>query len=111
VTGIDRPIQDGKYRPFFFGRPANLPVHHIHLAVAANTDIIVVAAIKQAGGNYNIQVSQPIRMRTCADHDKEILMNAEIVLNVAEEMIRQAPEQWSMFYPVWPGIPEILNDN
>jgi lauroyl/myristoyl acyltransferase len=111
LTGIDRPIRDVKYQPIFFGRPANLPVHHIHLALAANTDIIVVAAIKQANGDYDIQVSEPVRMRTCADHDKEILMNAEIVLKVAEAMIRQAPEQWSMFYPVWPGISKILDNN
>jgi phosphatidylinositol dimannoside acyltransferase len=104
LTGIDRPIRDVKYQPVFFGRPANLPVHHIHLALAADTEIIVAAAIKQAGDIYDIQNSEPISMQKCSDHTKEILMNAERVLRVAEGMIRQAPEQWSMFFPVWPGI-------
>jgi lauroyl/myristoyl acyltransferase len=32
----------------------------------------------------------------------EIERNAEAVLKPVENWIRQAPEQWSMFYPVWP---------
>jgi phosphatidylinositol dimannoside acyltransferase len=111
LTGIDRPIQDVKYQPIFFGRPANLPVHHIHLALAANTEIVVVAAIKQSGAIYDIRISEPIRMQMCSDREKEILINAEKVLKVAEWMIRQAPEQWSMFYPVWPGITKLLDNN
>jgi lauroyl/myristoyl acyltransferase len=111
VTGIDRPLQDVKYKPLFFGRPANLPVHHIHLALAADTSIFVAAAFKQVDGNYQIQVSEPIQMQRCSDRDEEILMNAEKVLEVAEAMIRQAPEQWSMFFPVWPDVIPMLNNH
>jgi lauroyl/myristoyl acyltransferase len=111
ITGMDRPIQNVKYHPTFFGKPANLPVHHIHLALAANAPVKVVAAINRPGGLYDILVSDPIRMQTCSDRDKEILVNAEMVLTVAEGMIRQAPEQWSMFFPVWPRIQKKLNKN
>jgi phosphatidylinositol dimannoside acyltransferase len=104
LTGIDRPIQDVKYQPIFFGRPANLPVHHVYLALAAQAPIVVVAAIKQPDDSYYIQVSEAVQMQPCLDREKEILVNAERVLKVAEGMIRQAPEQWSMFFPVWPGI-------
>ena len=111
LTGIDRPIQDVKYKPIFFGRPANLPVHHIHLALAADTKIFVVAALKRADSNYQIQVSEPIQMQRRSDRDEEILMNAEKVLEVAEGMIRQAPEQWSMFFPVWPDVLPMLESH
>ena len=47
-------------------------------------------------------------MQKRSDRDEEILMNAEKVLEVAEVMIRQAPEQWSMFYPVWPDVLPML---
>jgi hypothetical protein len=31
---------------------------------------------------------------------------------VAEGMIRQAPEQWSMFFPVWPDVlPPLLKNH
>jgi lauroyl/myristoyl acyltransferase len=108
LTGIDRPIQDVKLKPLFFGRPANLPLHHIHLALAADTEIFVVAALKGADGNYRVQVSEPIQMERCSDRDEEILINAEKVLAVAEGTIRQAPEQWSMFFPVWPDVLPML---
>jgi lauroyl/myristoyl acyltransferase len=109
LTGIDRPIQNVKHHPRFFGRPTNLPVHHIHLALAAKSQVIVVAVIKQPGGIYNIQVSDAIKMQACSDRDEEILLNAERVLKIAEGLIRQAPEQWSMFYPVWPDSVRIVN--
>lgn len=109
LTGIDRPIQNVKYHPRFFGRPTNLPVHHIHLALAAKSQVVVVAVIKKPGGIYNIQSSDVIKMQACLDRDKEILLNAERVLKIAEGLIRQAPEQWSMFYPVWPESVRIVN--
>jgi phosphatidylinositol dimannoside acyltransferase len=111
VTGIDRPIQNVKLKPLFFGRPANLPVHHIHLALAADTEIFVVAALKGEDGNYRVQVSKPIQMQKRSDRDEEILTNAEKVLEVAEGMIRQAPEQWSMFFPVWPDVLAMLENS
>ena len=112
LTGIDRPLEDVKYRPVFFGRPANLPVHHIHLALAADTCVYVACAIKRADGIYQIRVSEPIQMQRNSDRDEEILLNAEKVLKVAEGMIRQAPEQWSMFFPVWPDVlPPLLKNH
>ena len=36
------------------------------------------------------------------DREQEILQNAERVLQAAEDMILRAPEEWVMFYPVWP---------
>lgn len=111
VTGVDRPLQDVKYKPVFFGRPANLPVHHIHLALAADTSILVTSVIKRADGNYQVQVSEPIQMQRRSDRNEEILMNAEKVLEVAEGMIRQAPEQWSMFFPVWPDVLPLLENH
>jgi lauroyl/myristoyl acyltransferase len=107
LTGIDRPLEDCKYQPVFFGKPANLPVHHIHLALAAQAKIVVVAAIKQPDDIYDIRVSEVIQMQLCSDRDEEILINAERVLRIAEGMIRQAPEQWAMFFPVWPAVQNI----
>lgn len=101
ITGIDRPISDSKYRPRFFGRPAALPVHHIHLALLTKVPVKVVAAIQQSDGAYHILSSESIVMQSHADRRIEILRNAEAVLEIAADFIRQAPHQWAMFYPVW----------
>lgn len=102
LTGVDRPIEDQKYRPVFFGRPSALPVTHIRLALKHHLPITVVACQALPGGAYQITASDPIPMQPHPDLVYETVRNAEAVLRVIEEWILQAPEQWAMFYPVWP---------
>lgn len=102
ITGIDFPAPGVKYRPQFFGHPAALPVHHIFLASKTNTPVYVFAAILGEDNLYHVDVVGPIYMHKKQDQSKELIANAERVLEVAEEYIRQDPAQWSMFYPIWP---------
>jgi KDO2-lipid IV(A) lauroyltransferase len=102
LTGIDRPIFESNHRPLFFGRPASLPLHHVYLAIRAKAPIYLFAAILGSDGVYRINASEPIQMRPYSNRDIEMLRNAEAVLEVAEYFIRQAPQQWSMYFPVWP---------
>jgi lauroyl/myristoyl acyltransferase len=102
ITGIDRPDDSYKYRPIFFGRPAALPIHHIFLALKARVPIIVGATIKRADGKYHFLFSEPVEMQPHPDRETEIIINAETILQVAEEFIRNDPCQWAMTFPVWP---------
>jgi len=105
VTGVDRPLstsEDAKYRPRFFGRAAALPVFHIRLALKHNLPIIVVGGARKANGCYSVWASDPIPMQRHSDMVQETVQNAEAVLAVIADYIRQAPEQWAMYYPVWP---------
>jgi len=43
-------------------------------------------------------------MESYPDRHQEIILNAERVLSIAEAAIRRAPQQWAMFYPVWPEM-------
>lgn len=103
LTGVDRPLREAKYRPHFFGRASNLPTGYARLALRENTMVIVVSGITLPDGRYQAWASQPVRMKKDEnDPVKETLRNTEAVLEVIEDLIRQAPQQWSMFYPVWP---------
>lgn len=104
VTGMDRPLPESKYRPCFFGRPASLPVMHILLALKAQVPVKVTYAQMKSDGRYHIDITEPIEMESYPDRHQEIILNAERVLSVAEAAIRQAPQQWAMFYPVWPEM-------
>lgn len=106
MTGVDRPVGTTKYRPHFFGHPSALPVHHITLALKADVPIVMAAMIRQEDGNYQFMVSDPIQMQHHPDRHTELISNAEVVLKVAEEYIRLAPQQWSISYPVWPELLE-----
>jgi KDO2-lipid IV(A) lauroyltransferase len=104
MTGIDRPDESFPYRPRFFGRPAPLPIHHIFLALQARVPILVGSVIWQSDGKYHFLFAEPIEMQTHTDRHQEIIQNAERVLQVAADFIRQDPSQWSMTFPVWPDV-------
>jgi lauroyl/myristoyl acyltransferase len=102
LTGLDRPITDTAYLPRFFGRPAPVPVAYIRLALQEDAPVVVVACMRQNNGKYYIDASQPVYMQRHPDLHTELIQNAETILAEAEIFIRKAPDQWSMFYPVWP---------
>ncbi len=104
LTGLDRPIESGKYQPMFFNEPASLPVTYTRLALEANVPVVVVSAITKPDGKYYLFASKPITMKKMPDLHQETIRNAEAVLEVAEEIIKQYADQWSMFYPIWPQL-------
>lgn len=105
-TGVDRPEDTSKMQLDFFGEPAWMPVGHVRLAVKAGVPIILVTCVREQDGRYRAWVSDPIPMKDCEDADRTIRENAQNVLNVLSEYISRAPEQWLMFYPVWPAALE-----
>ena len=104
VTGVDRPIHGSNYPVQFFGRPAQLPVGHVRLALKTNALVYLMGARYQPNGRLRVWALGPIPMRSDEDLHWETTRNAEAILAAAEEIIRPAPQQWSMFYPVWPDV-------
>lgn len=107
LTGIDRPLptgEDAKYRVRFFGREASLPVFHIRLALKHNLPITILGGRRLPNGKYSVWASEPIPLKRHADLIRETVSNAERILDAAAEYILRAPEQWAMFYPVWPEV-------
>ncbi len=104
LTGIDRPVASAKHYPVFFGHPAHVPIHHIHLALAANAPVMVFAALQRPDGIYQILASEEIKLQPYSDRQVELVINAERVLEVAASYIRQAPGQWSITLPAWPDV-------
>ena len=108
ATGVDRPLSTRKKRHFvnFFGMPSPLPLGYITTALAADVPIIVVTAYMLPDGKYGFKHSGPIPLKKYASRLDNILLNAEMVLKEIETFIKLAPEQWLMYYPVWPDLME-----
>ncbi len=104
LTGLDRPDVGYVPRPVFFGRPSNLPTHHIYLALKARVPVIIVSLLLEPDGKYHIGASPAIEMDPRPDRTEELKYNAEKVLAIAEDLVRRAPEQWAIFQPVWPEV-------
>ncbi len=106
MTGIDRPAPESSYSPKFFGHPSRLPVFHTRLALKTGVPVIVVAVRDEPDGTHVIDCSEKIWMEPRSDPREEIIYNTERVLAEAEKFIIAHPEQWAMFFPVWPGPEE-----
>ena len=107
LTGLDRPMKESNYPVRFFGYPALLPVSHVRLAIETGADVVVVACITLPDGRYQLTSSGLIPMHKDPDRKKETILNTERVLFEAEKIIKRVPDQWSMFYPIWP---EFIDD-
>ncbi len=104
LTGVDRPWQETDHRPLFFGRPAELPVAYIKLALRTKARVYGVGFRTNPDHSCVVDLSPQIEMETNQDPNQELLINAEKVLKVLEGFIRVDPTQWMMFLPVWPGV-------
>jgi len=102
LTGMDRPLEETRYYPRFFGRPAPVPVAYIGMALQTRTPVVVIGVFTQPGNKLLVDASEQIEMTPDHDREQEIIRNAEKVLQAAEQMILRAPAEWGMFYPVWP---------
>ena len=104
LTGLDRPIEDNKYLPKFFGEPAPLPVAYVRLAIETKSPIIIVTPHAIGDGTYKLIISEPIEMVSHPDLHTEIIINTERILKIAEAFILENMDQWFMFYPIWPHL-------
>lgn len=105
ATGVDRPVEGSDELLPFFGVPGPLPTGHIRLALRTNSRIVAACCTQDGNGCYSIRIAPPLDMQRTGDRAKDVRHNAMRVLAIIEDMIRQAPEQWLMFVPVWPGEP------
>ncbi len=104
ITGIDRPIEGKKRSLAFFGQPSFLPAGYIRMAMQAHVPVIAAAVSMSPGGQYGLTVSEPIPMQSGGRDTTAILETAETVLDVIAGFIRRAPQQWLMYYPLWPHL-------
>ena len=74
------------------------------MAEKANVPIIVASASKELDGKYNIHFSDPIPIQPYNDPETVVRKNGEVILKLIETQILAHPDQWLMYYPVWPNL-------
>jgi lauroyl/myristoyl acyltransferase len=104
LVALDRPIENAKYRPRFFNRPASIPVQYVYLALKTGAPVCVASVVILPDGTYQFIVSDLIHLKPHPDRHTEMVTNAEAILRLAEDVISKVPHQWAMYYPVWPEV-------
>jgi len=103
ATGVDWPLAAAAdERITFFGRPARLPTGYIRLAINAGAVLLPVAFRWDAGRGYHMLTVPHLELELTGDRTRDIEHNARRVLAVLERWIAERPEQWLMYYRVWP---------
>ena len=102
VLGViaDRAVTGVGERVLFFGRPALLPSAHV--ALALRTGAVLMPAFAHRDGHTLRAVFEPeLQLQRTGDRDADVREGVRRWAAVLEPHISVAPEQWTVFEPVW----------
>ena len=101
---IDRDVL-GTGEPFpFFGEPASLPTGIVELAWATEAAIVLGFVLRTQPGRYRITLQEvvvPTRSNSSGNRNVDIEHGMHLVIQVLEDGIRSAPDQWFPLSPIW----------
>jgi len=97
----DRPTTGQGIMLSYFGRKALMPDGHVVLARRLGASIVPTFAVMGPDGKYEYLLDEPIRPRVTDDEEADVRECAQRCLAVSERYVRQYPEQWYVFRPVW----------
>jgi len=106
ATGPDYPTDDGSPPVAFFGAPANLPTGYVRLPLRTGS-LVMTVAIRWRDGAYYVEGNPPLELVHTGDRAQDVQVNIRRILDEVEAIVREQPEEWMMFEPVWQDDVEI----
>jgi lauroyl/myristoyl acyltransferase len=101
---VDRPThRTGEGVPVrFFGAETRVPGGAATLALRTGASLIAACVVRTPTG-YAVHVSPPLETARTSDLQADIQRLTQAVMSALEGFIRQYPDQWFMFRPMWPA--------
>ncbi|MBF6591094.1 MAG: lysophospholipid acyltransferase family protein [Ktedonobacterales bacterium] len=87
----------------FFGHPAPFPMGPARLSQHTGAPILVITSVRLPDSTYLIKTDPPLRPDTSRSAEDEVARLTAAVASGFERIIRQYPDQWYAFHPVWPA--------
>ena len=100
VTGPDYPTLDGDHPVTFFGASAQLPTGYIRIPLKTGSPVMVLG-VRYREGTYWVEANPPMALIHTGDREQDVTVNIQRILVQVEDFIREKPEEWMMFLPVW----------
>ncbi|MBI2323361.1 MAG: lysophospholipid acyltransferase family protein [Chloroflexi bacterium] len=102
VVGVlgDRAVTGVGERVTFFGREALLPSGHVALALRTGAALVPAFASRE-GARLVARIEPELVLARTGDRDTDVRDGVRRWAAVLERVIARAPEQWSVFEPVW----------
>lgn len=98
---IDRPTPGEGVRVQFFGRTTYVPAGAAVLSLRTGAPVLAMAILRQPGDRFLGLVSPAITIESSGDHERDVQALTQSVIWEFEKLIRQHPDQWYMFRPMW----------
>lgn len=101
---IDRPLEEEGVPVNFFGRTTRVPGGPATLALRTGAPVVPFALLRDPTGNgYIGHVGAPLVPGEATRSPSEVQALTQRIMSWLEEVIRQYPDQWYMFRPMWPA--------
>jgi len=84
-----------------FGAWTTLPAGPATLAARTHAAILPVAAYKRPNGRYTADAARAIEVADASP--RSIAIATQAIADALEAFVREAPEQWHTFKPMWPA--------
>ncbi len=97
----DRDIEGPKARLPFFGKETMMPTGPIALALRTGATVIPSYSERKEGGRIEAHMLEPMELERTGDSDRDVRINTQRFLALAEGWIRKRPEQWVVLESVW----------
>src|SRR5947199_4567561 len=105
VLGIlaDRAVTGVGERAEFFGRTALLPSAHVALALRTGAALLPAFAWRE--NEFLVaRIEEPLVLASTGDRDADVRAGVRQFAARLERYVKEHPEQWSVFEPVWGSL-------
>ena len=102
---IDVPAPGPSVAVDFFGALAEIPAGPARIALRTGARVIPAVLAREPGHAEMIRpiVDFDVRFHPSGDEEKDVRELTQQIMSSLERFIRQYPDQWFMFRPMWPA--------
>lgn len=98
---VERPWPRAAVQVSFFGKPALFSSGPAVLAMTTDAVILPGFVWCENDGRYHGRLSEPLQLEKFDDRETSIQRNTQKIADVFESVIREHPDQWYNFVPIW----------
>jgi KDO2-lipid IV(A) lauroyltransferase len=88
-----------------------MPVGHARLALKTGARILIGATTRVGPAQYRVHAPKVVEPEVSDDREQDVKRLSQRILGILEDQIRARPDEWLMFFPVWPDkipVPNIV---
>lgn len=90
----------------FFGTPTRFPSVAASLARVSGAPIVVTAVIRESNNTFRGIALPPIVVTRTREAATDIQHATQAIASGLEQFVREWPDQWYIFRPMWPAAPQ-----